>query len=183
MVWVSSTQLSWYNVQLQAGCLEFGRWQKQNFSLSSHPNWLWAYPPSCSAFTSAHCLYMVIKKWKYDAGHYLHSTQGLRMHAAWPAFILHKLSAWCLRIGQTSLQLLTYTWWWGMTSDCNQIFLWWNKVMSNIIGAQKRNLFKKLHLLPVANEYLVFLITMIHLSVLKNGNMANMSTFKTKLAQ
>jgi hypothetical protein len=52
--------------------------------------------------------------------------------------------------------------------------------MSNIIGAQKRNLLKKFNLLPAANEYLVFLITFIHLSVLKNGNMANMSTFKNK---
>lgn len=50
--------------------------------------------------------------------------------------------------------------------------------MGNIIGAQKRNLFKKFHLLPLDNEYSAFLITFIHLSVLKNGNMANMSTFK-----
>jgi len=52
--------------------------------------------------------------------------------------------------------------------------------MSNIIGAQKKKLFKKFHLLPVVNEYLIFLITFIHLSVLKNGNVANKSTFKTK---
>jgi hypothetical protein len=70
-----------------------------------------------------------------------------------------------------------FTLWWGKTVikyPCQK------KVMSIIMGAQKRNLFKIFHLLPVAIEYLVFLITFTHLSIIKNENMANMSAFKTK---
>lgn len=114
-----------------------------------------AYPPSCSVFTSAQCLYLVIKKWHFEAGHYPHPTKGLRVHGPWPAFILHMLLAWCLCKGQTSPQLHTFTLWCGKTSDCNQIFLCQKKVKSIIMGAQKINLFKIFHLLPIAIKYLV----------------------------
>ena len=44
--------------------------------------------------------------------------------------------------------------------------------MRNIMGAQKRNIFKKFHLLPAANEYLVFLITFIYTKQLTNVSVA-----------